>query len=105
MLNPVAARIRVGDTTLEKFMIRWWSGALVRRFGFRIRRFGEPLPGAVLYVAEPRLVARHRADAQPAAGQLRRQERDRALAVRRLAGGARRHDLSSARQHRFARDA
>jgi 1-acyl-sn-glycerol-3-phosphate acyltransferase len=51
VLNPVAARIRVGDSTLEKAMIRWWSGALVRRFGFRIRRFGEPLPGAVLYVA------------------------------------------------------
>jgi 1-acyl-sn-glycerol-3-phosphate acyltransferase len=51
VLNPVAARIRVGSTTLEKFMIGWWSGALVRRFGFRIRRFGEPLPGAVLYVA------------------------------------------------------
>ena len=51
VLNPLAARIRVGDTTLDKFMIRWWSGALVRRFGFRIRRFGEPLPGAVLYVA------------------------------------------------------
>lgn len=51
VLNPLAARIRVGGTTLDKFMIRWWSGALVRRFGFRIRRFGEPLPGAVLYVA------------------------------------------------------
>jgi len=50
-LNPVAARVRFGDTTFEKAMIRWWSGALVRRFGFRIRRFGEPLPGAVLYVA------------------------------------------------------
>jgi 1-acyl-sn-glycerol-3-phosphate acyltransferase len=50
-LNPVAARIRIGDTTFEKAMIRWWSGALVRRFGFRIRRFGEPMPGAVLYVA------------------------------------------------------
>jgi len=51
VLNPIAARIRVGDGSLEKFMIRWWSGALVRRFGLRIRRFGEPLPGAVLYVA------------------------------------------------------
>lgn len=50
-LNPLAARIRVGSTSLEKFMIRWWSGALVRIFGFRIRCFGEPLPGAVLYVA------------------------------------------------------
>jgi 1-acyl-sn-glycerol-3-phosphate acyltransferase len=51
VLNPLAARIRIGDTSLEKFMIRWWSGMLVRIFGFRIRRFGEPLPGAVLYVA------------------------------------------------------
>jgi 1-acyl-sn-glycerol-3-phosphate acyltransferase len=51
VLNPIAARIRVGDTSLEKFMIRWWSGMLVRIFGFRIRRFGESLPGAVLYVA------------------------------------------------------
>ncbi|MEO7433782.1 MAG: lysophospholipid acyltransferase family protein [Dokdonella sp.] len=50
-LNPVAASIRVGDASLEKFMIRWWSGTLVRIFGFRIRRFGQPLPGAVLYVA------------------------------------------------------
>jgi len=51
VLNPLAARIPVGGTSLEKFMIRWWSGVLVRIFGFRIRRFGEPLPGAVLYVA------------------------------------------------------
>jgi 1-acyl-sn-glycerol-3-phosphate acyltransferase len=51
VLNPLAARIPVGATSLEKFMIRWWSGRLVRIFGFRIRRFGEPLPGAVLYVA------------------------------------------------------
>ena len=32
-------------------MQRWWSGALVRCFGFRIRRVGEPLPGAVMFVA------------------------------------------------------
>ena len=51
VLNPVAARIRAGDSTLDALMIRWWSGALVRRFGLRIRRFGEPLPDAVLYVA------------------------------------------------------
>lgn len=50
-LNPVAARLRVGRDTFEKVAIRWWSGRLVRIFGFRIRRFGEPLPGAVLYVA------------------------------------------------------
>lgn len=50
-LNPVAERIRIGDSTFDKRMIRWWSGALMRRFGFRVRRFGEPLPGAVLFVA------------------------------------------------------
>ncbi|MEO7065055.1 MAG: lysophospholipid acyltransferase family protein [Dokdonella sp.] len=50
-LNPIAARIRIGQTTFEKCAIRWWSGALVRTFGFRIRRFGPALPGAVLYVA------------------------------------------------------
>jgi 1-acyl-sn-glycerol-3-phosphate acyltransferase len=50
-LNPVAARMGRGESTFEKCMIRWWSGALLRRFGMRIRRFGEPLPGAVLYVA------------------------------------------------------
>jgi 1-acyl-sn-glycerol-3-phosphate acyltransferase len=50
-LNPLAARVRVGATTFEKAMIRWWSGRLVRIFGFRLRRFGQPLPGAVLYVA------------------------------------------------------
>ena len=51
VLNPLAARIPVAGTSLEKFMIRWWSGRLVRIFGLRIRRFGMPLPGAVLYVA------------------------------------------------------
>lgn len=49
--NPLARRMRFGSTTLEKFLVRWWSGRLVRIFGMRIRRFGEPLPDAVLYVA------------------------------------------------------
>jgi 1-acyl-sn-glycerol-3-phosphate acyltransferase len=51
VLNPVAARIPVGSTTLEKFMIRHWSAVIVRCFGFRIRRFGTPLAGGVLNVA------------------------------------------------------
>ena len=51
VLNPLAARIPVAGTTLEKFMIRQWSAVLVRCFGFRIRRFGTPLPGGVLNVA------------------------------------------------------
>lgn len=32
-------------------VIRRWSAGLMRVFGFRVRRFGTPLPGAVLFVA------------------------------------------------------
>lgn len=31
--------------------IRWWSLVLVRVFGFQVHRIGEPLPGAVMFVA------------------------------------------------------
>ncbi|MGA9828191.1 MAG: lysophospholipid acyltransferase family protein [Rhodanobacteraceae bacterium] len=51
VLNPLAERIHVGAETLDRRMIRWWSAALVRRFGFRIRAFGTPLSGNVMYVA------------------------------------------------------
>jgi 1-acyl-sn-glycerol-3-phosphate acyltransferase len=49
--NALAAGIHIGGTTLDKFMVSWWAGRLLRICGFRIRSFGEPLPGAVLYVA------------------------------------------------------
>jgi len=51
VINPLGARLRVGGERLDHRMTRWWSGALVRRFGFRIRRFGEPRPDATLFVA------------------------------------------------------
>ncbi|HEY7873404.1 MAG TPA: lysophospholipid acyltransferase family protein [Rudaea sp.] len=51
VFNPLSQRLRVGDEGLDFRMTRWWSGALVRCFGFRIRCSGEPLPGAVLFVA------------------------------------------------------
>lgn len=51
VFNPLALRIRVGGERLDHRATRWWSGTLVRLFGFRIRRRGEPLPGAVLFVA------------------------------------------------------
>jgi 1-acyl-sn-glycerol-3-phosphate acyltransferase len=51
VFNPLALRCRIGGERLDYWMTRWWSGALVRVFGFRIRRIGEPLPGAVLFVA------------------------------------------------------
>jgi len=49
--NPLAPRLHVGDEPLDHWLQRWWSGALMRVFGFRLRRVGPPLPGAVLFVA------------------------------------------------------
>ncbi|WP_181116495.1 MULTISPECIES: lysophospholipid acyltransferase family protein [Xanthomonas] len=52
VVTPPLARIRTGrDDTLDELMIRWWQGNLMRIFGFRLRRFGTPLPGATLFVA------------------------------------------------------
>jgi len=51
VFNPLVDRWRIGGERLDHWMTRWWSRWLVRLFGFRIRRFGEPLPGAVLFVA------------------------------------------------------
>ena len=51
VFNPLAARLRIGTQRLDDWATRWWSGGLIRRFGFRIHRRGEPLPGAVLFVA------------------------------------------------------
>jgi len=50
-LNPWFAKIPIGRRRFDHVMISWWSGTMVRLFGFRIRRFGTPLPGAVMYVA------------------------------------------------------
>ena len=50
-LNPWFAKIPIGRRRFEHVMISWWSGTMVRLFGFRIRCFGTPLPGAVMYVA------------------------------------------------------
>ena len=49
--NPLAPRLRVRGERLDHWLQRWWSGALMRVFGFRLRRIGDPLPGAVLFVA------------------------------------------------------
>ncbi len=48
---PPLAHLSVAGDTLEHRMIRWWQGTLMRIFGFHLRRFGTPLPGAVLFVA------------------------------------------------------
>jgi len=51
LINRWTARRRIGGERLDHRVIRWWQGRLVRIFGFRILRVGQPLPGAVLFVA------------------------------------------------------
>lgn len=51
VFNPLARRCQIGGERLDYRMTRWWSGRIVRIFGFRVRRAGEPLPGAILFVA------------------------------------------------------
>lgn len=48
---PLWSGIPVGKERLEHRCIRAWSAGLMRIFGFRLRREGEPLRGAVLFVA------------------------------------------------------
>lgn len=45
---------RGGDDRYAHRAIRWWSGNLVRIFGVRLLRRGEPLPGGVLLVSNHR---------------------------------------------------
>jgi 1-acyl-sn-glycerol-3-phosphate acyltransferase len=51
VFSPLARGMTVKGERLAHWMQRRWSGALVRCFGFRVRRVGEPLPGAVMFVA------------------------------------------------------
>lgn len=51
VFNPLSRRVRIGDERLDQRATRWWSGRILRIFGMRIRAFGSPLPGAVLFVA------------------------------------------------------
>ena len=51
MINPLSARLRFRGERLDELTIRWWSILMVRAFGMRVRRFGTPLPGAALFVA------------------------------------------------------
>lgn len=51
LINPVSARIAPGGERIDHRAIRLWSAGLMRIFGFRLRRYGTPLPGAVMFVA------------------------------------------------------
>ncbi len=50
-LAPPLSRIAWGPETLGDRAVRAWSAGLLWIFGFRLRRFGTPLPGATLFVA------------------------------------------------------
>ncbi|GAA5066959.1 lysophospholipid acyltransferase family protein [Lysobacter panacisoli] len=49
--TPLTVGLRVGDEPIANRAIRAWSAGLMWIFGFRLRRFGEPLPGAAMFVA------------------------------------------------------
>ena len=51
VFSPIGTRLSIGGERLDHRATRWWSGALIRIFGFRIRRIGEPLAGSTLFVA------------------------------------------------------
>jgi len=51
MINPITARLETRGERLDHRIIRLWSATLMRIFGFRLRRYGTPLPGAALFVA------------------------------------------------------
>ncbi|MFZ2753609.1 MAG: lysophospholipid acyltransferase family protein [Lysobacteraceae bacterium] len=56
LMSPPFGAIRIDDGSiggdrLGHCMVRWWQRGLMRVFGFRMRRIGTPLPGAVMFVA------------------------------------------------------
>ena len=51
MINPLCARLKFRGERLDQLTIRVWSLLMVRVFGMRVRRYGTPLPGAALFVA------------------------------------------------------
>jgi 1-acyl-sn-glycerol-3-phosphate acyltransferase len=51
LTNPLTAHLTLRGERSDHFAIRTWSRGLLRVFGLRTRRFGTPLPGAGLFVA------------------------------------------------------
>lgn len=51
LMPPVAALRLASGERLDHRMIRWWQGGLMRVFGFRLKRVGEPRREATLFVA------------------------------------------------------
>ncbi|MCD9088558.1 lysophospholipid acyltransferase family protein [Stenotrophomonas sp. SY1] len=51
LMMPPFGRIGGPVDPLEHRVVRWWSGGLMWIFGFRLHRYGQPMPGPVLFVA------------------------------------------------------
>lgn len=51
LINPLTSRWTRRGERVDHIAIRLWSAGLLRVFGLRTRRFGTPLPGAALFVA------------------------------------------------------
>ncbi len=51
LMTPPLGRLGSAADPLEHRIVRWWSGWLMWLFGFRLQRYGQPLPGPVLFVA------------------------------------------------------
>ena len=51
LINPLSARVTVRGERLDHYAVRLWSRGMVRCFGMRVRRYGTPLPGAAMFVA------------------------------------------------------
>ena len=51
LITPLTRGWRLGGERLDHRVIRAWSAGLMRVFGFRLRRFGAPLSGAAMFVA------------------------------------------------------
>jgi 1-acyl-sn-glycerol-3-phosphate acyltransferase len=51
LVFPGSRHWRWNGESVHGRVIRNWSAGLMRVFGFRVKRYGTPLPGAVLFVA------------------------------------------------------
>ncbi|KRG42903.1 acetyltransferase [Stenotrophomonas pictorum JCM 9942] len=51
LMLPPWGRLGAADDPLEHRVVRGWSTMFMWIFGFRLQRYGQPLPGAVLFVA------------------------------------------------------
>ena len=51
LLMPLSNGRMIDGERIDHRLVRTWSAGLMRVFGFRMQRFGTPLPGATMFVA------------------------------------------------------